>query len=165
MVFGYAAIGFIIFTFILIFLFGESAHYWGVVRYLEVLLKLDPDLRNALALNVPFLRLTATRGKVETLFENTRATREHWFLFLQDSTPEYTASKRDWHTSERPMWAWTEIYEHLKKKKMVGTFAVGPDSYPWLGTAYRNLMVYWLGHQKIQNLNDEDERMYASDDT
>jgi len=39
---GFSA-GVIIFTFILIFLFGESAHYWGVVRYLEVLLKLDPD--------------------------------------------------------------------------------------------------------------------------
>jgi hypothetical protein len=84
-------------------------------------------------------------------------------LFLQDSTREYTAPKRNWVTAERPARVWQEIFEYLKERKMISPYAVGPDSYPWIGTAYMNLMVYWLGVRDVPNLNAE-PRMYAEED-
>jgi hypothetical protein len=139
----------------------ESAHYFSVIGYIEALVKMDTDLRNALAFNVPALRLIAKRGTVLILFADTRATKKHIQLFLSDSTREYTASRRNWTTAERPRWAWDEIYDYLLRRKMVGAFSVGPDSYPWIGSAYQNLCIYFLT-ESIQDLNAE-TREYAED--
>ena len=122
----------------------ESAHYLAVVSYIEALIKLDDDLRNALAFSVPSLRLIAHRGQVQTLFADTHATREHIHLYLIDSTKTNTASRRNWNTAERPRWAWDEICAYLLDHKMVGGVASGPESYPWVGTAYQNLSIYFL---------------------
>jgi hypothetical protein len=131
----------------------EGAHYFAVTHYIEALVKMDDDLRNQLAFSVPSLRLVAKRGQVQTLFADTRATREHIHLFLQDSTNATTASRRNWNTAERPRWAWDEIYMYLRDKNMVAEFAVGNESYSWTGTAYQNLCVYFLS-SSIPNLND-----------
>ena len=139
----------------------EGSHYYSVTAYIEALVKMDADLRNALAFSVPSLRLIATRGKVQTLFADTRATKEHIHLFLQDSTQAMTASKRDWHTTDRPRWAWEEIYSYLRARKMVGEYAVGPESYPWIGTAYHSMALYFLT-QTIENLGSP--MVYASDE-
>lgn len=122
----------------------EGAHYFAVSRYIESLVKMDDDLRNALAFSVPSLRLIAHRGQVQTLFADTHATREHIHLFLIDSTKITTASRRNWNTAERPRWAWDAIYAYLLEHKMVGGVASGPESYPWIGSAYQNLCVYFL---------------------
>lgn len=159
----YAAGLFLAITIILVWLVGESSHYWSVTKYLEALVKIDSDLRNALALNVPSLHLIATRGHIKEVIDWTDISKEHWLLFLQDSTREHTASKRDWKTSERPAWAWQGIFEYLKEKKYISPYATGPDSYPWIGSAYMNLMVYWLGRRDVPNLNAE-PRIYANED-
>jgi hypothetical protein len=149
----YGAAMFFIITISIMFSLVEGSHYYSVTAYIEALVKMDGDLRNALAFSVPSLRLVAKRGQVMTLFAETHATKKHIHLFLQDSTREQTASKRDWKTSERPAWAWLEIYNYLLSHKMVGAYSVGPESYPWIGTAYQNLAVYFLS-QEIHNLND-----------
>jgi hypothetical protein len=156
--------GVVLFLFIsgaILFMVIEGAHYYSVTAYIEALVKMDSDLRNQLAFSVPSLRLIARRGQVETLFAETRATKQHIHLFLQDSTQAQTASKRDWHTSERPAWAWEEIYTYLLEREMVGSFATGPGSYPWIGTAYQSMSLYFLT-QDVQNL-DTDSRVYASE--
>lgn len=152
---------FLVISCALLFVVVETSHYNSVTNYVEALVKMDSDLRNQLAFSVPSFRLIAKRGRVQTLFAETRATKEHIHLFLQDSTQAQTASKRNWHTSERPAWAWEEIYTYLLDHKMVGSFATGPDSYPWVGTAYQNLCVYFLS-QSIQNLEPE-SMVYASE--
>jgi hypothetical protein len=152
MIFG--AFLFLLITGIILFIVIEGSHYNAVTAYIEALVKMPSDLRNQLAFSVPSLRLVARRGQVQTLFDETRATKEHLHLFLQDSTSAQTASKRNWHTHERPAWAWDEIYNYLDSRGMVGKFSVGPDSYPWVGTAYQNLSVYFL--ESITNLNYEE---------
>lgn len=159
----FGAIGFALLACFIALLVWFSSFYSYVARYVEALVKMDPDLRNALAFNVPTLRLIAKRGEIKELFEYTSATAEHLRLFLSDSTREHTASKRNWNTSERPRWAWQEIYQYLRDKRMVGEYAVGPDSYPWVGSAYQNLCIYWLT-QPVPNLNESDVRSYAADD-
>ena len=152
----YASMAFFAITIVIIFLMGEQSHYWSVVSYLEALIKIDPDLRNALALSVPSLRLVATRGRIAEVVDGTlHVEKKHLLLFLQDSTKEHTASKRDWHTTDRPLWAWNEIYQWLLKRGMVGEFAVGPDSYAWRGSSYHNLIVYWFGAYNIPDLGSE----------
>jgi len=159
MIFG--TVLFLFFSGAILFMIIEYSHYYSVTAYIEALVKMDSDLRNALAFSVPSLRLIARRGQVNTLFAETRATKEHIHLFLQDSTQAQTASKRDWHTTARPAWAWLEIYNYLRDNGKVGGYAVGPGSYPWIGTAYQSMSLYFLD-QSIQNL-DTDSRVYASE--
>ena len=142
--FLFGAIVFILMCAAILLTLVKGAHYFAVSRYIEALVKMDDDLRNQLAFSVPSLRLIAHRGQVQTLFADTNATREHIHLFLQDSTNAHTASRRNWNTAERPRWAWDEIYMYLQDKGMVGHFATGPDSYPWMGSVYQNLCVYFL---------------------
>lgn len=149
----FAAGLFLMITVAILFSLLENAHYILVTNYIEALVKMDSDLRNALAFNIPSLRLIAKRGQVQTLFADTRATKEHIHLFLRESTSTSTASRRNWVTAERPRWAWDEIFTYLLNKKMVGEFAIGPDSYPWIGTAYQNLCIYFL-NADIPNFND-----------
>ena len=143
----------------------ESVHYFSVTAYIEALVQMDPELRNALAFNVPSLRLTSKRGQVQTLFADTNATAHHIHLFLQDSTKTSdgtvtTAPKRDWKTAERPAWAWQEIYDWMLKKQYVSLYSVGSDSYPYLGSAWQNLAVYFLS-QPVPNLDAP--RVFADD--
>ena len=147
------------------FTIAESVHYTSVTAYIEALVKMPADLRNALAFSVPSLRLTAKRGQVQTLFADTNATANHIHLFLRDSTKTSdgtvtTAPKRDWKTAERPPWAWQEIYDWMLEKKYVSPYSVGPDSYPYLGSAWQNLAVYFLS-QPVPNLDAP--RVYADD--
>lgn len=136
----------------------EGSHYHSVTAYIEALVKMDSDLRNALAFNVPSLRLIAKRGQVQTLFADTKASAEHIRLFLADSNQATTASKRDWHTSQRPRWAWDEIYGYLLERGMIGAYSTGNESYPWRGSAYQNLCVYFLAAD-VPDLN----AIYASE--
>lgn len=149
----FGAIVFIVMCGSILLTLVEGAHYFAVSRYIEALVKMDDDLRNQLAFSVPALRLVAHRGQVQTLFADTRATREHIHLFLQDSTNAYTASRRNWNTAERPRWAWDEIYTYLKDRNMVGSYATGPESFPWMGSAYQNLCVYFLS-SSIREMED-----------
>lgn len=156
MLFG--AVVFLVITAAIMSSLIEGSHYYSVTAYIEALVKMDSDLRNALAFSVPSLRLIAKRGQVQTLFAETRATKQHIHLFLQDSTRDYTASKRDWHTAERPRWAWQEIYDYLLSRRMVGDISAGSESYPWVGSAYQSLAVYFLS-QDVPNLG----MVYASE--
>ena len=151
--FLFGAIVFVLMCGAILLTLVEGAHYFAVSRYIEALVKMDDDLRNQLAFSVPSLRLIAHRGQVQTLFADTRATREHIHLFLHDSTNAHTASRRNWNTAERPRWAWDEIYAYLEDKGMVGNFATGPESYPWMGSAYQNLCVYFLS-SSIREMED-----------
>lgn len=164
-VLGCAALAFVILAVYIAGLVGESSHYWSVTRYLEALVKVEPDLRNALAFHVPSLRLIATRGKVQTLFEDTNVSADHFRLFLMDSgkTPGFTVPRRDWDTAERPRWAWDEIYEWLvRHDRVMPDSAAGSKSYQWRGTSYQNLLIYYLG-TSIPKI-DENTRVFASED-
>lgn len=156
----FASIAFLIITAAIMLSLIEGAHYYSVTAYIEALVKMDTDLRNALAFNVPALNLIVTRGQIQTTFAGTKATREHIHLFLQDSTEYHTASKRAWCTADRPRWAWEEIYNYLLKYKMVGTYAVGNESYAWNGKAYMNMARYFLD-QPVADLGSP--MVYASD--
>lgn len=141
----------------------ENWHYWSVTRYLEALIKLDPDLRNALSLRVPALRLVATRGRVVTLFADTNVSAEHFRLFLTDSDRYHTVAERTWNTAERPRWAWLEIYEWLiNHDYVIPDSASGSRSYQWVGTAHANLCVYFLS-RPVPNLN-ENTRVFAEEE-
>jgi len=161
--FGWIALVFLGMTIVLLWLLAESSHYWSVTRYIEALVKIDPDLRNALALRVPALRLVATRGRVQTLFEDTHVSAEHFRLFLTDSDREHTVAERNWISSDRPRWAWKEIYDWcIRNRKVIPDSASGSHSYQWVGTAHQNLCVYYL-NKPVYEIN-EDTRVFAEEE-
>jgi hypothetical protein len=154
--FLFACILFLAITTVIMLSLIEGSHYYSVTGYIEALVKMDSDLRNALAFHVPSLRLVAKRGQIQTMFDDTRVPVKYLHLFLQGTTKTQsgintTPPKRDWNTAERPAWAWQEIYNWLADRNYVREYATGPDSYEYIGTAYQNLSVYYLSHS-IPNL-------------
>lgn len=169
-VFNALAVGaavFLLMTFIIVWMIAYSHRFDTIVRYIEAFIQLDPEQRAALAYNIPALRLVARRGRVVELFEDTQATSEHIRLFLVDSTPEVTSSQHAWNTAEKPRWAWEEIYDWLVRfGKVIPDSAAGSHSYRWRGTAYKSMMLYWIG-SSVPDLNAVDgfdqARVFASE--
>lgn len=168
--FGALKIGaavFLIMTGVIIWMIAYGHRFDTIVRYIEAFIQLNPEQRAALAYNIPSLRLVARRGRVAELFEDTQATSEHIRLFLVDSTPEFTSSQHAWNTAEKPRWAWEEIYDWLVRHgKAIPDSAAGTHSYRWKGTAYKSMMLYWIG-SSVPDLNVVDgfepTRVYAQE--
>jgi len=136
-------------------------------RYIESYIKMNPEQRSELGFRLPSLGLHVNRGQVELLFDDTYATAEHIRLFLVDSTPEHTASERDWNTEERPRWAWKAIYDWLVRNgKVYRDSASGSHSFKWIGNSYRSMMFYFL-RSPVPDLNAVEglgaPRVYASE--
>ena len=163
----FGAIVFFGMTCVIVWMIAYSNHYDTVIRYIESFVKLDPEQRSALAFHLPSMRLRASRGQVQQLFEDTRATGEHVRLFLVDSDSLHTSSQRAWNTAEKPRWAWEEIYDWLVRHNKVNPdSAAGSHSYEWRGTAYQSMILYWLD-SSVPDLNAVDgfeaPSVYASE--
>jgi hypothetical protein len=130
-------------------------HLERQTRFAEVFNMLDEEARRALAFQFPSMRYHMKRGIVRPYFENTEVPIEMFRHLLQTSNDKYVSPRRDWYTAERPEWAWLEIMTWLEENdKIVPDSAAGSHSWLWKGTAYQQLMAYWMAGRKIANMNE-----------
>ena len=138
----------------------RGEYYRYITAYIEAAVKLDRDRWNALAYNVPHLRLRVLDGRADMYFEDTTIPVRYLRLFMADSSPKETAARRKWNTSQRPAWAYDKIHNWLVEHKKIGAVATGPDSYPWIGDSFAVMGVYMLS-APVPNLNPD--RVFASE--
>jgi hypothetical protein len=137
-------------------------HLERQTRFAEVFNMLDEEARRALAFQFPSMRYHMKRGIVRPYFENTEVPIEMFRHFLQTSNDKYVSPRRDWYTAERPEWAWLEIMTWLEENdKIIPESAAGSHSWLWKGTAYQQLMAYWMAGRKVVDMNES--KVYAYD--
>jgi hypothetical protein len=137
-------------------------HLERQTRFADVFHRLDDEARRALAFQFPSMRYHMKRGFVRPYFEDTQVPIETFRLFLQLSNDKYIAPRRDWYTTEQPEWAWEEIFSWLHANdKIVPDSAAGSHSWLWRGSAYQQLMAYWMAGRNVVEMGDM--RVFQSD--
>jgi hypothetical protein len=125
-------------------------HLEKQTRFAEVFNTLDEEARRALAFQFPSMRYHMKRGIVRPYFETTEVPMEMFRHFLQTSNDKYVSPRRDWYTANYPEWAWMEIMSWLEENdKVIPDSAAGSHSWLWKGTAYQQLMAYWMAGREL----------------
>jgi hypothetical protein len=141
---------------------GLGQHLERQTHFAEVFHLLDDEGRRALAFQFPSMHYHMRRGIVRSYFEDTQVPIEMFRLFLQTSNDKYISPRRDWYTTEQPEWAWEEIKTWLEENdKILPDSAAGSHSWLWKGSAYQQLMAYWMAGRRLVDMSEI--RTYAYD--
>lgn len=133
-------------------------------NFADVFSRLDDEARIALSFQFPYMRYHMKRGIVRPYFADTQVPVEMFRLFLQTSNSTYISPQRDWYTKEMPEWAWREIVAWLEENdKIIPESAAGSHSLLWRGSAYQQLMAYWMAGRRL--VATDESRAFAYETT
>lgn len=139
----------------LLILEGLNRRVEVMINFAKEIGKLDDEARAMMAFEFPHMQYRMKRGQVRAYFEDTNVTIEMFRLFLQSSNAKYISPRRDWYTTEKPEWAWVEIYEWLvDHDKIIPDSAAGNVSHLWKGYSYQHLCAYWMAGRQLTEMRD-----------
>ena len=156
--FTFGAIGFGVMSIVVLaLLLMEGVN--GMVRaqtdWMEKFALLDDEGRAAVAFMFPRIRYKMKHGVVREYWEDTNVSMETFRLFLHLSNSKYISPRRDWYTSDKPAWAWLEIFEWLRANNfIVPDSAAGSHSWLWNGNAWEHLNAYWGAGLHVPEIKD-----------
>lgn len=156
--FTWGAIGFGVMSLVVLVLMlmeGVNGMVRAQAEWMHEFAQLDDEGKAAVAFMFPKIRYKMKRGEVREFWEDTNVPMETFKLFLRLSNSKYISPRRDWFTSDKPAWAWQEIFDWLHENNfIVPDSAAGQHSWLWNGNAWQHLNAYWGAGLHMREMRD-----------
>lgn len=144
----------------------NTSHWESATRYIQALSQTTMDHLVAAAFYIPHFNFGIGSQRAQTLLNGTsKVTREHFRIFIEESSSKTTSSRRTWKTGQKPQIIYEEIFQYLLKRSMINNVADGNQSYEWKSSRVRDSLAMYLYGDILDNLQDFNApaRVYAED--